>query len=104
MNILILNWRDPKHPLAGGAEISLLEHAKYWKKKGATITWFASTFPGAKKKEQFDGISIVRKGSHYTVGFWAFYFYLTKKIKGFDIVIDCFHFLPFCIHSDVHHV
>jgi glycosyltransferase involved in cell wall biosynthesis len=95
MNILILNWRDPKHPLAGGAEISLLEHAKVWQKKGAKITWFASSFRGAKREETIDGIEFVRRGNHFTVSLCFFYYAKSHGLKEFDSVIDCFHFFPY---------
>lgn len=94
--ILILNWRDPQHPLAGGAEISLMEHAKYWKSKGAEITWFASSFKDARSEEvDSNGIQVIRKGTHYTVHFWAYIFYKVGNLSKYDIVIDCFHFIPF---------
>ena len=51
MNILILNWRDPKHPNAGGAEIVTREHAKAWNKAGHSVTWFSSFFKDAKENE-----------------------------------------------------
>ncbi|MBI2613544.1 MAG: glycosyltransferase family 4 protein [Candidatus Levybacteria bacterium] len=95
MNILIFNWRDIKHPLAGGAEISLFEHAKYWEKKGASVTWFASSFPKGKEREDVEGIKIIRKGSHYSVHFLAFLNYLQGRLGNPSIVIDSFHFLPF---------
>lgn len=95
MKILILNWRDPHHPLAGGAEISLLEHARYWHKKGAEIIWFASAFPQAKKEDVVDGIRFVRAGSHYTVHFYAWINYIIGKFGKPDIIIDSFHFIPF---------
>jgi len=95
MKILIFNWRDMHHPLSGGAEISLFEHAKYWKKMGADVTWFSSNFPGAKKREIIDDIEVIRKGSHFTVHLWAFFYYLAGKFSKTDIIIDCFHFLPF---------
>jgi len=95
MKILILNWRDIRHPLSGGAELSLFEHAKYWKRKGSEILWFSSNYPNAKKEELIDGIKIVRKGSHYTLHLWAFFYFATNKIKSVDIVIDSFHFVPF---------
>lgn len=95
MNILILNWRDPKHPLAGGAELSLLEHAKYWQKKGAKVTWFSSSFEGAKNHETSGGITYIRRGTHFSVHL-SFYFYsLFNSMQNYDIIIDCFHFLPF---------
>ncbi len=95
MNILILNWRDPLHPLAGGAEISLLEHAKYWNKQGANVTWFASSFSGAQKEEVFNEIKIIRRGSHFTVHIMFFLHWLRYKVDDYDVIIDCFHFLPF---------
>lgn len=95
MDILILNWRDIKHPLAGGAEISLFEHAKYWKKNGAKVVWFASFFPGGKKEEEIEGIKILRSGSHYSVHFLAFLYYFRGRLGSPNIVIDSFHFLPF---------
>lgn len=95
MKILIFNWRDIRHPLAGGAEISLFEHAKYWQKKGASVTWFASTFCGAKNTEMIDGIKIIRKGSHYTVQLLGFFYYISGKFSNVDVVIDSFHFIPF---------
>lgn len=96
MNILILNWRDPSHPLAGGAEQSLHEHAKYWVSRKANITWVASSFEKAKKEELIDGIKIIRFGNQYTVHLLFVIYWLFGKIhKDFDVVVDCFHFLPF---------
>ncbi|MDO8269300.1 MAG: glycosyltransferase family 4 protein [Candidatus Levybacteria bacterium] len=95
MNILILNWRDPKHPLAGGAEQMVYEHARYWKKQGEDVTWFASSFKKAKSEDNIDGIRIIRKGSHYTVFIWAFLFYLRGQFKEVTLVVDCFHFIPY---------
>lgn len=95
MNILILNWRDIEHPLSGGAEISLFEQARYWIKNGAQVTWFSSSFKNAKAQEKVEGIRILRVGSHYTVHIFAFIFYLLGRFRNFDIVVDCFHFVPF---------
>ncbi len=95
MKILILNWRDIRHPLSGGAEVSLFEHATYWKKMGADVLWFSSSFTGAKKKDNIDGIEVIRRGSHFTVHLWAGLYYLAGKFGKTNIVIDSFHFLPF---------
>ena len=65
MNILILSWRDPKHPLAGGAEQSVWEHAKGWHDAGNRVTWFSSRFRGSVATENIDGIKIVRNGYQY---------------------------------------
>lgn len=95
MNILILNWRDIKNPLSGGAEISLFEHAKYWKSKGEQVLWFAANFKNGKSEEDIDGIKIIRKGSYHTVHIHALFYYLFKLSRDIDIVIDNFHFIPF---------
>ncbi len=95
MKILILSWRDIKNPLAGGAEISLFEHTKCWKKEGADIIWFSSCFKKAKSEEEIEGIKFIRKGSHYTTHFWAFLFYIRGKFGRIDVIIDSFHFIPF---------
>lgn len=95
MNILILNWRDPEHPLSGGAEEVLYYYSQHWIKKGAKVTWFASSFDKAKESELVNGIHIIRKGSHFTVAIWAFIYFLQGKFRTIDIVLDCFHFVPY---------
>jgi glycosyltransferase involved in cell wall biosynthesis len=95
MHILIFNWRDSKHPLSGGAEITIYHHARYWQKKGAQITWFTSSFPGGKAEDTIDGIKIIRRGSHYTVQILGIWNYITGRLGHPDIIIDCFHFIPF---------
>ena len=94
MKILVLNWRDSKHPLAGGAEFALLKHVESWQKKGAIITWFCANYPDTQGKETIRSIAYIRKGSQYTVHIFAF-FYLIRRRNQFDIIIDNFHFIPF---------
>ncbi len=95
MNILILSWRDPKHPLAGGAEQVVLEHAKGWIAAGNTVTWFSSRFPNSAIYENINGVDIVRKGYQYLgVQITAFFYYLKNRDK-YDLVVDQFHGIPF---------
>lgn len=96
MKILILNWRDIKHPLAGGAEISTHEHAKRWVKEGHEVVQISSFYKGASSEEIIDGVKIIRFGNHYTVHLLSF-FYFIKNLRrnNIDIVIDEFHFIPF---------
>lgn len=94
MNILILNWRDPKNPKSGGAEIVTLEHARAWIKAGHKVTWFTSKFSNSKTEESLDGIRIIRGGNFITVYLLAPIFYLFTKNK-FDLVIDEIHGIPF---------
>lgn len=96
MNILILSWRGPKHPNAGGAEISTHEHAKGWVKAGHNVTLFTSAFVGGKDQEIIDGVNIIRKGRQiFGVQWEAFKWYLFSQHPKFDLVIDQFHGIPF---------
>lgn len=96
MNILILSWRGPGHPNAGGAEISTHEHAKGWVKAGHSVTLFTSHYQGAKQEEIIDGVNIIRRGAQlFGVHIQAFIWYLFKKHQKFDIVVDQFHGIPF---------
>jgi len=94
MNILILNWRDPKNPKSGGAEIVTLEHARAWVKAGHKVTWFTSEFKKSKREEVIEGINVIRRGNILTVFLYAVIFYLFTKNK-FDLVIDEIHGIPF---------
>lgn len=96
MNILILSWRCPRHPSAGGAEQVTLEHAKAWIKAGHKVYWFASNFKGARQQEHLSGVKIKRKGRQFFgVQIRAFCWYFFEKHPKFDLVIDQFHGIPF---------
>lgn len=95
MNILILSWRDPRHPSAGGAEQVVLEHAKGWLAAGNYVTWFSSLFPGSTPAENIDGIKIIRNGYQYLGVQAAAFFYYQKNKSEFDLVVDQFHGIPF---------
>lgn len=95
MNILIFSWRDPKHPLAGGAEQVVHEHSKGWIKNGHNVTLFSSRFKSSKETETIDGVNIIRRGYQYLgVQFEGFLYYLKNKGK-YDLIVDQFHGLPF---------
>lgn len=95
MNILILNWRDPKNPKSGGAEILTHELAKRWVVQNHHVTLFTSYFKNAKKTEIIDGVKIIRKGTWWTVHIYAFFYYIVYLKKEIDIIIDEVHFFPF---------
>lgn len=60
------------------------------------ITLFTASFPGASDKEIINGYTVIRKGSPYTVHFWAFvYWWKYFRKENFDVVIDQIHGIPF---------
>lgn len=97
MNILVLSWRDPRHPLAGGAEQVMHEHIKGWVSAGHNITFFSSRFKNAATEEIIDEVKILRIGTDLFLGVQlaALIWYLKNGKKKFDLVIDEFHGFPF---------
>lgn len=87
MNILILNWKDIKHPQVGGAEIIVYELAKRLVKDGHQVTWFCRSFKGGLASEILDGFQVIRRGNLLTMYFYAVLFYWTLPHKP-DLVID----------------
>lgn len=94
MNILLLNWRDPKNPKSGGAEYVTHEHAKGWVRLGDKVTWLAAWYPGAPREEWLDGVHIIRRGSAGSVFFYAAVHYFSHK-RDFDIIVDEVHGVPY---------
>jgi len=88
----MLNWRDPKNPLAGGAERVTLAYLKALVGRGHEVFWFANDFPGAAREEIFEGIKIVRGGGKGTSILKARQWY--RRQKRFDLVIDQHHGIP----------
>jgi glycosyltransferase involved in cell wall biosynthesis len=92
MRFLMLNWRDPKNPLAGGAERVTLAYLKALVARGHEVYWFANDFPGAAREEMFEGIKIVRGGGKGTSFLAARKWVRTQK--KFDLVMDQHHGIP----------
>jgi glycosyltransferase involved in cell wall biosynthesis len=87
MNILILNWKDLKHPQVGGAEIIVYELAKRFVRDGHKVTWFCRKYIYSKDEEEYDGINVVRRGNLITTYFYAPFYYWGLKDKP-DVIID----------------
>ena len=92
MRFLMLNWRDPKNPLAGGAERVTQAYLQALVQRGHEAWWFANDFPQAPRTEILDGIHIVRGGGLGTSIFHAIRWY--RQQAPFDLVIDQHHGIP----------
>ncbi|MGM0444605.1 MAG: glycosyltransferase family 4 protein, partial [Fibrobacterota bacterium] len=95
MNILVLNWRDIRHPRAGGAEVKL--HKTYEPLvKDHSVTLISSQFSGAPPQELINGIRVIRFGNDFN--FWLLCFLrLPGLIRRYDIdfVVEDYNKLPF---------
>lgn len=94
MNILILNWRDPKHPKSGGAEIVTMRHASEWVKAGNSVTWLTSGHIKAPSDEYVEGVNMVHRGGSFTIYAYAPW-YLLKHAGRYDVIVDEVHGIPF---------
>lgn len=62
-HILAVNFRDPAHPEAGGAEQHLEEILLEAVRRGFRVTWLASDFPGGAPDDTHRGLHVMRRGS-----------------------------------------
>ena len=102
MKILILNWKSPTDPTAGGAERYVLEVATRWADDGHEITIFGPR-GGASPTAVLDGrpdLHYVEAGSRLTV-FRAADRYLRRSGGQFDWVLESVSTRPFAAHRIV---
>ena len=95
MSVLFLNWRDPRHPQAGGAEKFLLEVGKGLIARGHTVHWLTAGFPGATPRDVIDGIEITRVGGRMSVYARIPIAYVRKFRDRFDAIVDAENGIPF---------
>ncbi|MEZ5342213.1 MAG: glycosyltransferase family 4 protein [Acidimicrobiales bacterium] len=95
MNILICNWRDLSHPRGGGAEVYTHEVARRWVASGHQVTIFCAAVAGEAASEERDGVTIVRRGSRYSVYREARLWYESQPPGRFDFIIDQINTRPF---------
>jgi len=95
VRILILNWRCPSNPRAGGAEFFTHGVARRLVEQGDEVEWFSGSFPGGSDCEEVDGIRMVRGGTQWSVHFSAYRRYRKSLRERFDVVIDEINTIPF---------
>ena len=94
LRVVIVNWRDPWHPEAGGAERYAWETARGLLAHGASVTFLTARAPGQSRAERRDGIEIVRRGGRFTVYPLALGALLARR-RSADVVLDCQNGIPF---------
>lgn len=92
MRFLMLNWRDPRNPQAGGAERVTEGYLQALRDRGHEVFWFANQFEGAPREQELDGLRVVRGGGKGT-SIWAARRWAAGQPR-FDLVIDQHHGLP----------
>jgi glycosyltransferase involved in cell wall biosynthesis len=86
MHILVLNWKDVRHPDAGGAELIAFELGRRLARDNE-VTWFCRAYPGCTREEMIEGIRVVRGGGLLTTYLQGIAFYLRLRPRP-DLIID----------------
>lgn len=94
MRILWFNWRDIKHPEAGGAEVLTHEVMRRLVQRGHEMTLFCPIVEGRQSEEVIDGVHLVRNGGKYTV-YSKGRSYFRKNHEKYDFIIDEVNPRPF---------
>ncbi|MFG2002255.1 glycosyltransferase family 4 protein [Spirillospora sp. NPDC048911] len=92
--LAIVNWRDPWHPSAGGAERYAWELARRLAARGVRVTYLTCRAPGQERRERVEGVDFVRAGGRFTV-YPLVLLWLLLRRRRFDAVIDCQNGIPF---------
>ena len=66
-DVLLLCWRDTRHPQGGGSETYLERVGAELSRRGARVTYLTAAYTGAAAEEWRDGIRFVRVGGRLSV-------------------------------------
>jgi glycosyltransferase involved in cell wall biosynthesis len=94
LRVAIVNWRDPWHPEAGGAEQYAWEMALGLAARGAAVRYLTARAPGQRRRGRRDGIGVTRLGGRFTVYPLVLGWLLAHR-RSFDAVLDCQNGIPF---------
>lgn len=85
--VVVVNWRDLDHSLAGGAEIYAWQFARALHEAGARVHFVTARDEGQAAREVRDGIDVRRGGG--ALGFYLFALaWLLRHRRRIDAVID----------------
>jgi len=94
LRVAIVNWRDPWHPEAGGAERYAWQMGRGLAARGAQVSFLTARAPGQSRRDRRDGIAITRLGGRFTVYPLVLAWLLAHR-RSFDAVVDCQNGIPF---------
>ncbi|MEV5746949.1 glycosyltransferase family 4 protein [Actinoallomurus sp. NPDC052308] len=92
--LAIVNWRDPWHPEAGGAERYAWEMARWFTARGTRVCFVTGRAPGQARRERIEGVQIVRLGGRFGV-YPLVLAWMLRHRRAFDAVLDCQNGIPF---------
>jgi glycosyltransferase involved in cell wall biosynthesis len=95
VRILVLNWQDYENPQAGGAELHLREIFTRLVARGHSVDLLCSSWEGAPRRANLDGIEAYRIGNRSTYPFLVRrYFDRNLRANNYDVVIEDLNKVP----------
>lgn len=94
LRVLYLSWRDRENPEAGGAETFTERTSEVLTQAGHEVTIFTASFPGASPRTQHGDVSVIRRGSKFSVylhGMW----HVLRHGRSYDVILDVQNGVPF---------
>lgn len=88
MRILALNWRDPRNPEAGGAEIHLHHILKRAAAAGHSVLQVSHAVQGLAPVEIIDGVTIHRHGRWYSYNLTVRGYCERLDPSSFDLIVE----------------
>jgi glycosyltransferase involved in cell wall biosynthesis len=98
MRILLLNWRDIRHPAGGGAEVWAHRVAEGLAQLGHSVTFFAARVADAPNDEIMNGVRVIRGGGRLGV-YRAAKRYHKAHQNEFDVILEEINTRPFFAHT-----
>lgn len=94
--LLVVNWQDLQHPLAGGAEVHLQENLRRLVQLGFDVTLLCSTFEGGDRECTWEGVRILRRGGRFDFN-WRVPGLVRQLVREqpFDLVVEDINKIPF---------
>ncbi|KAK1177944.1 glycosyltransferase [Streptomyces sp. NBS 14/10] len=93
-HVVVCNWRDRRHPQAGGAELYCEEVARQLHESGLRVTCLTSRPRGTARREGTRFGTVVRGGGRFTVYIFVL-LWLLRHRRSVDAVIDSQNGIPF---------
>src|SRR6266536_4244062 len=92
LTVLLVNWRDTRHPEGGGSERYVERMAEGLARRGYGVTVQCAAHQNAPADEVVRGVRFRRRGGRFTVYAWAF---LAIARSHADVVVDVQNGVPF---------
>jgi glycosyltransferase involved in cell wall biosynthesis len=90
--VLLVNWRDTRHPEGGGSERYVERMAEGLARRGYRVTVQCAAHEHAPADEVVDGVRFRRRGGRFTVYAWALAAIARSRP---DVVVDVQNGVPF---------